>query len=147
MPGGLPGMGEDPMEDMPLLDEPTLSPASAGGGAGGGSGGGGGGGVPSIPLQPNVGGVSVGPSPTAGAGGAGGGGAAGGGAGGGMMGGGMPMGGAGAGHGQGGGGSEKKRTPGLSPDEDLYSEDRPWTEAVIGNRPRRKDVTEGKDSK
>ena len=63
-----------------------------------------------------------------------------------MMGGGMPMGGAGAGQGQ-GGGSEKKRTPGLSPDEDLYSEDRPWTEAVIGNRPRRKDVTEGKDSK
>ena len=57
--------------------------------------------------------------------------------------GGMPMG--GAGHGQ-GGGKEKKRTPGLAPDEDLYTEDRPWTEAVIGNR-RRKDVQDNKDSK
>jgi hypothetical protein len=64
--------------------------------------------------------------------------------GGGMMGGGMPMGGAGQGQ---GGGTEKKRTPALSPDEDLYNEDRPWTEAVIGNRPRRKDATEGKDAK
>lgn len=98
-----------------------------------------------MPLQPNVGGVSVGPGPTAGgpAGAAPAGGASGG-AMGGMGGmGGMPM--HGAGHGQ-GGGKEKKRTPGLAPDEDIYTEDRPWTEAVIGNR-RRKDVQDNKDSK
>jgi hypothetical protein len=59
-----------------------------------------------------------------------------GGAAGGAMGGGMaPM--HGAGHGS--QGKEKRRDPGLSPDEDLYTEDRPWTEAVIGNR-RRRDV-------
>jgi hypothetical protein len=52
------------------------------------------------------------------------------------MGGGMPM--HGAGHGQ-GGASEKKRSPGTSPDETLYEEDREWTEGVIGNRPRRRD--------
>ena len=57
--------------------------------------------------------------------------------------GGMPMVGHGAGQGQ---GKEKRRTPGLSPDEDLYTEDRAWTEAVIGNR-RRKDVQEGKESR
>jgi hypothetical protein len=56
--------------------------------------------------------------------------------------GGMPM--HGAGQGQ-GGGKEKKRTPGLAPDEDIYTEDRPWTEAVIGNR-RRKDVQDNKES-
>jgi hypothetical protein len=55
---------------------------------------------------------------------------------GGAMGGGMaPMGHGGA-HNQ---GKEKRRDPNLAPDEDLYSEDRPWTEAVIGNR-RRRDV-------
>jgi hypothetical protein len=59
--------------------------------------------------------------------------------------GGMPMGGGhGAGRGQGGG--ERKRTPGLSPDEDLYTEDRPWTESVIGHRPA-KPPKEGKDAK
>jgi hypothetical protein len=58
------------------------------------------------------------------------------------MGGGMPM--HGAGQGQ-GGGKERKRTPGLAPDEDIYSEDRPWTEAVIGNR-RRREVQDDKDS-
>ena len=58
-----------------------------------------------------------------------------------MGGGGMPM------HGQGGqgGGKERKRTPGLAPDEDIYTEDRPYTEPVIGLR-RRREVQEDKDS-
>ena len=43
-------------------------------------------------------------------------------------------------------GKEKRRDPKLAPDEDLYTEDRPWTEAVIGNR-RRKDLQDGKESK
>lgn len=143
LPGGLPGGGKD----VPKLpNDPSLRPAAAdaGGGAGGGSGGGGGGGVGPMPLQPNVGGVSVGPGPAAGGAGAAAGPSAGGapsGAMGGM--GGMPM--HGGGHGQ-GGAKEKKRTPGLSPDEDIYTEDRPWTEAVIGNR-RRKDVQDNRDSK
>jgi hypothetical protein len=56
------------------------------------------------------------------------------------MGGGMPM------HGQGqGAGKERKRTPGLAPDEDIYTEDRPYTEAIIGLR-RRREVQEDKDS-
>jgi hypothetical protein len=61
--------------------------------------------------------------------------------------GGMPMGGHGAGRG-GGGGQERKRTPGLSPDEELYVEDRPYTETVIGHRPRRetKESKEGRES-
>ncbi|EHI14079.1 antigen MTB48 [Mycolicibacterium thermoresistibile ATCC 19527] len=62
----------------------------------------------------------------------------------GMMGGmgGMPMG-AGGGQNQ---GKEKRRDANLSPDEDLYKEDRPWTEGIIGNR-RRKESQEGKESK
>ena len=87
-----------------------------------------------MPLQPSVGGVAVGPSPTSGgtqgvsAPAA----AAGGGAGMGGMGGMAPM------HGAGGqGGKEKRRTPGLSPDEELYTEDRPWTESVIGLQQQR----------
>ena len=40
-------------------------------------------------------------------------------------------------------GKEKRRDPRTAPDEDLYTEDRPWTEAVIGNR-RRRDVHDGK---
>jgi hypothetical protein len=36
-------------------------------------------------------------------------------------------------------GKDKRRDPNLSPDEELYIEDRPWTEAVVGNR-RRRDV-------
>ena len=127
---------------MPKLptDDPSLRPAAAS--AGGGSGGGGGGGIPPMGLQPNVGGVSVGPGAAAGGPGAGpsAAGASGGGMGG--MGGGMPM--HGAGQGQ-GGSKERKRTPGLAPDEDIYSEDRPWTEAVIGNR-RRREVQDNKDS-
>jgi hypothetical protein len=35
-------------------------------------------------------------------------------------------------------GKEKRRDPNLAADEDLYKEDRPWTEGIIGNR-RRKD--------
>ena len=50
------------------------------------------------------------------------------------------------GHGAGAGQGEKRRDPNLAPDEDLYTEDRPWTEAVIGNR-RRRDVQDGKESK
>ncbi|RAV11319.1 hypothetical protein DQP55_14125 [Mycolicibacterium sp. GF69] len=46
-------------------------------------------------------------------------------------------------------GKEKRRDPRLAPDEDLYTEDRPWTEAVIGNRRRREvgDGREGRDTK
>ncbi|MBJ7341846.1 MAG: hypothetical protein JHC64_29415 [Mycolicibacterium sp.] len=87
-----------------------------------------------------MGGVSVGPGP-AGTGGAGGVPAAAGGAGG-MMGGGM----GGAHGGQAQGGKEKRRTPGLSPDEELYVEDREYTEEVIGARKRRT-VQDPKDSK
>jgi len=57
------------------------------------------------------------------------------------MGGGMaPMHGA---HGQ--GGKEKRRTPGLSPDEEIYNEDRPWTEGYIG-QPQRRAGQSTKDS-
>lgn len=45
------------------------------------------------------------------------------------------MGGMGGGHGQ-GQGKEKRRNPNLSEDEDLYKEDRAYTEAVIGRRAR-----------
>ncbi len=144
--GGMPSLPGGGPADMPTLpDDPSLHPAAAGavgGGAGGGSGGGAGAGAGSMPLQPNVGGVSVGPGP-AGLGGAGGTPAAtGGGAIGGGMGGGM-----GGGHGgQAQGGKEKRRTPGLSPDEDLYVEDREYTEEVIGARKRRT-VQDPKDSK
>jgi hypothetical protein len=56
--------------------------------------------------------------------------------------GGAPM--HGAGHGM--GGKEKKRNPALSPDENIYAEEREWTEPVIGVR-RRKDVADtSKDS-
>lgn len=45
----------------------------------------------------------------------------------------MPMMGHGAGSNQ---GKEKKRSSELSPDESLYTEDRPWTEGVVGHRRR-----------
>ena len=64
------------------------------------------------------------------------------GAAGGAMGGGMAPMGHGAGHNQ---GREKRRDPNLSPDEDLYTEDRPWTEAIIGNR-RRRNVQDDKEA-
>jgi hypothetical protein len=49
-------------------------------------------------------------------------------------------------HGRGQGeGREKRRTPGLSPDEALYVEDREYTEEVIGTRKRRT-IQDPKDS-
>jgi hypothetical protein len=135
LPGGLTGAGPD---GLPPLDDPALKPAAvSGGGSGGGAGGGG---VPPSPLQPAVGAETVAPG-AAGTGRAGAATAGPAGAMGGM--GGMPMGGHGAGRGQGGG--EKKRTPGLAPDEDLYVEDRPFTESVIGYTP--KPPRDRKDSK
>jgi hypothetical protein len=56
--------------------------------------------------------------------------------------GGMPM----AGHGQAPGGKDKRRTPGFSPDEDVYVEDREYTEEVVGVR-RRRTVQDPKESK
>jgi len=41
------------------------------------------------------------------------------------------------------GSNEKKRNPQLSQDEEIYTEDRPWTEAVIGNRVRRRGAARG----
>jgi hypothetical protein len=141
--GGLPGGGlPDGGLPDPGLDDPGVSPAGAGGGSGGG-GAAGGGGAPGMPLQPSVGAETVGPAP---------GGARGGGSGAipaSAMGGGMAgMGGGMGGMGHGGGaqqGKEKRRDPNLAPDEDLYTEDRPWTEGVIGAR-RRRD-TPDKDQK
>lgn len=141
---GLPG-GGSPDGGMPDLglDDPGVSPASTGGGGGGSGGGaGGGGGAPAMPLQPSVGAETVGPAPGAAARG-GGSGAIPASAMGAGMGGGM------GGMGHGGGGAqqskEKRRDPNLSPDEDLYTEDRPWTEGVIGARRRRE--TPDKDQK
>lgn len=117
-----------------LSKDPGVKPMSLGGGGGGG--------MPSMPLAPSTGagtgipGESMRP---AGAGDFGGIGQAGAGRGGGMGGGGMgmPMG----GHGQGGGGSKSKGAQ--QDDEALYTEDREWTEAVIGQR-RRQDMKESK---
>ncbi|MGV0791218.1 PPE domain-containing protein [Mycolicibacterium sp. XJ1819] len=134
VPSGVPG-GEAPK----LPTDPSLRPAAAGRGGGGSGAGGGGGGKGAMPLSAAVTAETVAPAPpipvatgAAGAGtsptGA-------------MMGGamgGMPMHGAGAQQGK-----EKRRDPRLAPDEDLYTEDRPWTEGVIGNR-RRREVQEGK---
>ncbi|GAS88998.1 PPE domain-containing protein [Mycolicibacterium brisbanense] len=142
MPGGLGGA----KPSLPNLKEPSLKPAglgSGGGGAGGGGAGGGGGGIPSSPLSPAP--VAVDAQPTRGpvpvntapAGPPG--------AGGGMGGGGM--GGGGMGHGGGQQGKEKRRDPNLSPDEDLYIEDRAHTEPVIGRQaPPRRRKEDGKES-
>ena len=137
MPGGLPGGG--PSTGTPKLPtDPSLKPAALrGGGAGAG-----GGGAPSMPLSPAVGAETVAPTAPAHAASAGPTATSTGSAAGGAMGGGMAPIGHGAGHSQ---GKEKRRDPNLSPDEDLYTEDRPWTEAVIGNR-RRRDVQDGKES-
>lgn len=40
------------------------------------------------------------------------------------------------GHGAAGQGKEKKRRPDLTPDESIYTEDRAWTEGVVGHRRR-----------
>lgn len=119
-----------------LPTDPSLRPA-AGSGSGGGSGGGAGGGAGSAPLSPAVSAETVAPAPpmpvaaspaaaaVAPAGMAGG------------MGGMAPM------HGAQGAqqGKEKRRDPRTAPDEELYVEDRPWTEGVVGNR-RRREVNE-----
>jgi hypothetical protein len=96
-----------------------------------------------MPLSPAVGAETVAPTAPAHAGSAAPAGTSTGAAGGAMGGGGMAPMGHGAGHNP---GKEKRRDPNLSPDDDLYTEDRPWTEAVIGNR-RRRDVQDGKESK
>ncbi|OBF23140.1 secretion protein EspB [Mycobacterium kubicae] len=117
-----------------LPKDPGMKPMSLGGG-----GGGGGGGVPSMPLAPATGGMAGDSVRPAGAGDLGAFGAGKAPAGSGMAGGGMgmPMG----GHGQGQGGSKSKGAK--QDDEALYTEDREWTEAVIGNR-RRQDSKESK---
>lgn len=124
-----------PSSDLPTADTTGISPAGVDTGGGGGAAGGGGGGTPLSAASP----AGVAPASTAGTptvatpqGGTGSSGA-----GGGM--GGMPMG----GHGQ--QGKEKRRAPGLSPDEVIYEEDREWTEGVIGNR--RRAGQEGKEPK
>lgn len=135
--GGSPNSGQ-PGAGMPtnpkLPTDPSLRPAAAGGGAGAG----GGGKAPPSSLQPAVGAETVAPTPrvTPGAPAA----AAGPTTGmGGGMGGMAPM-----MHGAKGEGSgDKKRNPQLSEDEDLYTEDRPWTEPVIGNRVRRRGAPDG----
>lgn len=141
--GGLPGGMPAAAKAAPNLPKgPTLKPAGTGGGGGAGHGGGGGGGGGPHPLQPAVAGTAVAASHGAAEHAAEAAkGAAGGAMGGGM--GGMPM----AGHGAHGmGGKEKRRTAGLSPDEELYKEDREWTEGVIGAR-RRKETPDSKESK
>ena len=138
-PGGAEG-GGSPTGTPRTPTDPSLRPAASGG-SGGGSGGGAGGGVGSAPLSPAVSAETVAPAPpmpvSAGsapaAAAAPGGGMAGG------MGGMAPM------HGAQGAqqGKEKRRDPRTAPDEDLYVEDRPWTEGVVGNR-RRREVHEGR---
>jgi hypothetical protein len=140
MPAGLPGGG--PSTGTPKLPtDPSLRPAAGGGGAGAG-GGGAGGGVPTMPLSPAVSAETVAPTAPAQAGPSAPAGASTGAAAGSGMGGMAPM--HGAGHQN--QGKDKRRDPNLSPDEDLYTEDRAWTEAVIGNR-RRRDVQDGKEFK
>ncbi|OBG61131.1 hypothetical protein [Mycobacterium sp. E3339] len=140
MPPGMGGAGAPPDQaamDAAMQDALKGKGAGAPGGAGlkpASLGGGGGAGVPSMPLQPAVDAEAA--SRPAGAGPGGGGpgrampavaGAAGGGMGGGMA----PMGGPGQNQNQGKG----KRVQ--SEDESLYTEERAWTEGVIGNRPRK----------
>ena len=134
------GTGSADVADGPRVRPAAAEPGRGGGGAGRGSGGGGAG---SIPLPPRLGGVSTGTGPLTQASlvvdpmappaqGA------------------MPLGGGVGGapmHGQGSGGAkEKRRNPGLSPDEALYVEDREFTEEVVGAR-RRRTVQDSKDSK
>lgn len=134
--GGSEG-GASPTSSPRLPTDPSLRPA-AGAGSGGGSGAGGGG-AGTAPLSPAVSAETVAPAPpmpvaagqaapaAAAAGMAGG------------MGGMAPM------HGAQGAqqGKEKRRDPRTAPDEELYVEDRPWTEGVVGNR-RRREVNEGR---
>ncbi|ULE34840.1 PPE domain-containing protein [Mycobacterium sp. IDR2000157661] len=141
-PAGSP-TGTPPTTAPRTPTDPRLRPAAAsgGGGSSGGAGGGAGGsagGLPPAPMSAAVKAETVAPAPTvpAAAGAAPGfpGGAAMGGMGAGMA----PM-----AHGAGARqGKEKRRDPRLAPDEDLYTEDRPWTEAVVGQQRRRRDAHE-----
>ncbi|MBX7449081.1 PPE domain-containing protein [Mycolicibacterium sp. 3033] len=138
--GGMPGLGKG---DPKTPNDPRLRPAAAKGGGGAGAGGGsGGGGLGGVPLQPAVSAETVAPTPyaaSAGPAAAGAAGAAGGAMAGGGMGGMAPMHGA---HGAGGSG-DKKRNPQLSQDEEIYTEERPHTEPVIGLQPRRRPGSDG----
>ena len=133
-PSGLPGLGKG---EPKLPTDPSLRPAAASGGGGGSGGGAGGGGMPASPLQPAVGAETVAPTPVTAAGGpttAAGGTTSGGAMAGGGMGGMAPM----MGGPRGGESGEKKRDPQLSEDEEIYTEERPHTEPVIGHRARRR---------
>jgi ESX-1 secreted protein B PE domain len=133
------GMGGAP--DKAAMDAAMKDALKGKGGMPGGAGlkpaslgGGGGAGVPGMPLQPSVDAEAASRPAGAAPGAAGPGRAmpgAGGAAGGGMGGGMAPMGGPGQGQNQGKG----KRVQ--SDDESLYTEERSWTEGVIGNRPRK----------
>jgi ESX-1 secreted protein B PE domain len=142
VPGGLPG-GSPSTATPRLPADRSLRPAAASGRGGsgtGGGGGGGGGGMPPLPMSPAVTAETVAPGPAVPAAASAAPGPSSGSAAGGM--GGMAP----IGHGAGGPqGKEKRRDPQLAPDQDLYTEDRPWTEAVIGNR-RRRDVQDSRDS-
>ena len=140
--GGTPSGLPTSTPELPKLDDAALKPTSFdGAGLGGGAGGGGGGGgIPSGPMGPAVGAEAVSPTAARGVPGAGSPTAAG--AGGGMGGGGM----GGMGHGGGRQGKEKRRDPNLSPEEDLYIEDRAHTESVIGHQPQRRRKEGGKES-
>ena len=98
-----------------------------------------------MPLTPAVTAETVAPAPVVGAGPGPSTTAAGSNTAGAAMGGGMgmaPMHGAGMGGQQ----QEKKRNPAVAQDEELYTEDRPSTEPVIGHR-RRRETQDGKESK
>ena len=163
--GATPGAGLPTMPTLPTLpsdmsapEMPTMPDGVLSGGVGGApklpSGGlgmraasvggvGGGVGAPSMPLQPPVPAEGAGLGSAAARGGpnlagvAPAGGAAMGGRGGMGM---APM------AGQGGKGEDSKAKRAQQDEEALYAEDRPWTEAVIGNR-RRKDAPDNKESK
>ena len=134
--GGQPGTGPpiSPGGAPRKSPEPSVRPAASAGAGSGTGRSGGGGTMPGSPLQPAVGAETVAPviTPAGPAAGAAAGGTTGGGIGG--MGGIAPM-----MHGaKGEGTGDRKRNPQLSEDEELYTEDRPWTEAVVGNRARRR---------
>ncbi|MGF2943964.1 PPE domain-containing protein [Mycobacterium sp. Lab-001] len=144
----VPPIGTPAMPDAGALGDPALAGAtglSTGAGVGAGVkpasfGGGGIGGVPSMPLAPPMdpdaaarAAAAAREAASMGRGLPGAGGAMGGGMG-------MPMAPGAAGQGQNSKGKHAK------PDEEsLYTEDRPWTEAVIGNRPRSKPSPDIKD--
>lgn len=140
--GGASGTPTGSRAPKPSTD-PRLRPAAAGQGGGRGGGGrGGGGGMPAAPMSAPVTAETVAPAPAVpAAAGAAPAGATDGRAAAGMGGGMAPM-----AHGAGAPqGKEKRRDPKLAPDEILYTEDRPWTEAVVGNRRRREVLDDRED--